>query len=760
MILTEEDLEIFEQEDEAELVIHQPTLFDYFREDSQTLNDNIILYDDDRWEAGLEIFASSKKISFDTETYGAESWHPLWFKKNRIRLLQVGLVNGWCLMADLGGWKETANPDHKKIILKRYEKFLAILKDKLFDPEVIIVGVNLKFDATTIRHHFGFILRQARDLMILSQVYWAGVGVEKAKAGENRSERCKLSHGLKGIAERFGYKIDKTEQTSNWGWNLSNSQLNYAADDVIVVLKIFDDFKPLIIEAGLAYTAFVECNCVSVFAEMEFKGVPVNLELAKVELAKYEEKIQYFIDIFDKYFPTVQWSSNVQVLQAFQEGIEGFNTVFKEGESPNVSAETLHQIDHPAAKALLEARRLSTGANNIRGFINNSFDGNIRGFYRQIAPGGSGRSTCSAKMSINRRQYNLGAQLQNPPNTIREYKGELKGVREIIQAPPGYKFGVFDGAQMHMRIAAELSQDPLLLRIFNDDFDGHSILAAKLSELEGLDWSAHFISGTLFKGPRDDLWAKHASKYFTESEFNLDDYKTGDEYNDDIREAKKDWLKWAEGQAKSFRNVAKTMLYSSLNGSTRGRIYQELISIGYTWATLEAAGELVKFFNESYPKLTKFIRDQHNLANETSINFSGLNTFDGHPIDGLWGRVVCLSGRHIYFKKYPNKFKRGELQVSYTDATAANWLPVEANMIKHWVVEIYNEFCDHPEWDAYIGNLPHDEVNIVCKEEYADEVAVMIYQKMSEVFGKWLTSIPAVEEMDPRKSMVTSWAEK
>lgn len=746
MILTEEDLEIFEHEEESELVIHQPTLFDYFREDAQTLNENIILYDDERWEKGLELFAKAKKIAFDTETYGAEPWHPLWFKKNRIRLLQVGLVNGWCLMADLGGWLENADPNYKKVILERYEKFLAILKDKLFDPEVIVVGVNLKFDATTIRQHFGFILRQARDLMILSQVYWAGVGVEKAKAGENRSERCKLSHGLKGIAQRFGYEIDKTEQSSNWGWSLSNSQLNYAADDVIVVLKIFDDFKPLIKEAGLAYTAFVECNCVSVFAEMEFKGVPVNLELAQEELEKYEKKIAEFVDIFESHFPGVQWSSNVQVLEAFENGIEGFNKLFGADETPNVSAETLHQISHPAAKALLEARRLTTGANNIRGFIDNSFDGNIRGFYRQIAPGGSGRSTCSAKLTISRRKYTIGAQLQNPPNAIRAYKGELKGVRELIQAPPGYKFGVFDGAQMHMRIAAELSQDPLLLRIFKDDFDGHSILAAKLSELEGLDWSAEFISGTQYKGPRDAAWKAQAETYYNR--------------RSDTTMDKVTWLKWAEGQGKSFRNVAKTMLYSSLNGSTRGRIYQELISIGYTWATLEAAGELVKFFNESYPKLTKFIRDQHNKANETSIDFSGLTTFDGQAIEGLWGRVECLSGRHIYFKKYPNKFRRGELQVSYTDATAANWLPVEANMIKHWVVEIYNEFCNHPEWEAYIGNLPHDEVNIVCKEEYANVVSEMIYNKMKEVFGKWLKSIPAVEEMNPHKNMVTSWAEK
>jgi len=759
MIFTEEeleDLDFFEEDIESpELTIYQPTLFDYLREDTQELNPNIVLWDDARWNECLKTFRACKKFGWDLETYGSESWHPLWYKKNKIRLIQVGLANGLCLIADLGGWREIAEEGYREKMLSRYAEFLDILKEKLFDPEVIVIGVNLKFDAVTIRHHFGFILRQARDLMIMSQVYWAGVGVEKAKAGENRAERCKMSHGLKGIAERFGYEVDKTEQSSNWGWNISNSQLNYAADDVIISLKIFDDFKPLILEAGLAYTAFIECNAVSVFAEIEFCGLPINLELAREELGKYEEKIQYFVDIFLQYFPTVQWSSNVQVLEAFSSSIDGFHDIFKDGETPNVSAEILHQIKHPAAKALLEARRLTTSANNLRGYINNSFDGHIRGLYRQIAPGGSGRTTCSAKMSVNRRQYNIGAQLQNPPNVMREYKGELKGVREMIQAPPGYKLIIADAAQAHMRIAAQVSQDPLLLKIFNDKFDGHSILAGKLAQLSGLPWSAHFISGTLGNGPRDEEWTKEAVKNFElRKNFSSEEFE-------DIDTCKTSWLKWVAGEAKAFRNVGKVMLYSSLNGSTKGRIFQELLSTGYTWATIDTAAELVSFFNSSYPNLVKYIKKQYEEANKTSYTFSHFKTFDGKPIDGEWGMLTTLTGRRLFLKKYPNRFKPGEFQVSYTDATASNWLPVEANLIKAWMVEVYNEFCDHPEWGAYIGNMPHDEGDFVCKEEYAEVVAVMIYEKMKFVFNKHLTLLSGVEEdLDPLSMICNNWSEK
>ena len=756
MFLTEEELqfhEIYEDEgtvEEREVCIYQPTLFDYFLEDNQPLDESIVLINDPRWNECLQLFKATKIFGFDQETYGAEPHHPLFFKLNYIRLIQVGLPNGLCMIADLGGWQEMDEPNHKQDVLSKYGDFFGVLGQQLADPEVIVLGVNLKFDFTTIRKHFGFIATQARDLMIISQVLFAGVGVEKAKAGENRSERCKISHGFKGLAERLGFEVDKTEQSSNWGWNLRNGQLNYAASDVNLLFPMFEKLKGLIVASGLKYTAFVECNAVSVFSEMEFKGAPVDLDLAKSMLVEYEEMRDSWVSKFTKLFPEVQWSSNVQVLEAFQESIEGFSDLFDEGEKPSVSAEVLNKLKHPAAEALQQARILTTACNNIKGYINNSFDGHIRGFYRQIAPGGSGRSTCSAKMSVNRKSYNLGAQLQNPPNMIRRYKGILKPVREIIKAPEGYSFGVFDGAQMHMRIAAELSQDPMLLRIFRDDFDGHSVLAAKLAEQAGRGWSAEFISGVLFKGPRDSKWQALAESYWTRRRL----------LSPGLYRDQEEWLGKIAGECKDYRNKAKTVLYSILNGSTAGRITQSMISDGLKWFTYEHGKALVAYFNKIYPKLVKFIRDQHAKANEIDVDFSGFTTHDGQPVMGTWGKVKTMTGRHIYFKKYPSRFKPDQMEVSYTDATAANWLLPEADMIKHWAVEVLYEFYAHPEWGAYIANLIHDEISVIFKADYAKEVATMVREKMEIVFGSWLRSIPPVEQADPMSFVCNNWSEK
>ena len=745
--LLDEEEANFDDEENSELVIYQPSFEDYFEEDATGLDSSIVLIEDSqKWTEALAEFKETNIFGFDLETYGVNPVDPLFFARNKIRLIQVGLPSGQCLIADLGGWLESK--EEKNSRLELYREFLQVLKEKLEDTQVIVLGVNLKFDFTTIRHHFGFVGVQARDLMIISQVLWAGVGVEKAKKGEKRSERCKISHGLKGIAERLGAVVDKTQQSSNWGWGLSNKQFNYAAKDVIVLFELFAKLKPQIINQGLTYTAFVECNAVSVFAEAEFMGVPVNLQKAKHVLAQYEEKMAEHVAVFESYFPEVNWKSNKQLLEVFQEKLEGFNDLFDKDTKPSVGKEALNQIDHPAINALIKAKVLKNAINNIVLFINNSFDGRIRGFYNQNVPGGTGRSSCTATLRANRKEYTLGAQLQNPPSGKSE---GLPAVRSLVEAPEGYVFGIFDGAQMHMRVAAELSRDKTLLRVYNEDFDGHCLMAAKIAELQGLTWSAEFISGVLEKGEKDKKWEEDAKIAYQQY------LNTADQPPLPFEE----WVDSTKKYCAKLRKSGKTPLYSILNGATAKKITLSMWQDGFDWFTEEDGKKLFEYFKQVYSGLMKFIRGAFNGANAVNIDFSHFKDFNGLPLEGKWGRVTTLTGRHLYFKKYPNSFRQNQLQISYTDATAANWLPAEANLIKHWAVEVFLELRAHPEWDGWIGNLIHDELSVIFKKEYELEVATMIRQKQEEVFGKWITAIPPMEEeLEVLKFVHSSWDEK
>lgn len=59
-------------------------------------------------------------------------------------------------------------------------------------------------------------------------------------------------HGLKHlVAEFLGHEMEKVSQTSNWAAaDLSPAQLQYAANDVLYLLKVYDSLKQMLAERG------------------------------------------------------------------------------------------------------------------------------------------------------------------------------------------------------------------------------------------------------------------------------------------------------------------------------------------------------------------------------------------------------------------------------------------------------------------------------------------------------------------------------
>lgn len=59
------------------------------------------------------------------------------------------------------------------------------------------------------------------------------------------------SHGLKDlVGELVGLKLDKENQQTNWGGDLSPEQMKYAANDVIHLLQVFDKLNTMIKARG------------------------------------------------------------------------------------------------------------------------------------------------------------------------------------------------------------------------------------------------------------------------------------------------------------------------------------------------------------------------------------------------------------------------------------------------------------------------------------------------------------------------------
>lgn len=678
--------------------LYQPSFLDLLKPDVDLDSDIIIIGNPDTstnlsfFESFLEDFKKTDIFALDTETFGKESWEALYFNNNYVRLLQIGLPDGRVLIIDFGGWEQEENWANIRHI-KQIQEILPVLSEKSFDNEVAILGVNLGgFDFPVIRKHFNIICRQARDLMILSRVVWPGVGSYKAGG----SSLCALSHGLKGIAGRLGEEVDKTEQTSAWGWSLSNSQFNYAAKDVRVLFPLFTKLRNEIKSNGLTYTAWVESRAVAVFANMEYHGFPIDVTVAESLLSKYRGLLAANIQIFEEAYPNVLWGSNDQLLACLQE---------KYPELDNVQKETLQALDYTPTNAIIEARNQLKKIRSIEAILNNTFNGSIHTKFNQIGPAATGRTTSYSKI----KGHEIGLQLQNVDREIRSIFRPTK---------PNQGLGIYDGSGMHQRIATQCSNDPNLLAGYEKGLDLHSVFAADLARILGEDscfWEYDYIKQNKDKKP-----------------------------------------------AKTYRDLAKKIFYSCLNGSGKGKILMGMHMLGFAHADEEHAAQAQNIYNNLYQKLLKFIKTNHKKASSIKIKFDFKDPkFTAMNFNKkVYGKVTALTGRIQYLEHEPGRYGT---QVSYTAATASTWLMTEADLLKHWMAEVQDKFWETPEWEADIINMVHDEINFVYNKDYQDEIAKFVADKMNEIFSTIITVIPALENKmykNPACGMAEAWSDK
>jgi DNA polymerase I-like protein with 3'-5' exonuclease and polymerase domains len=693
--------------------VYQPTLFDlpYFKPDVELDKDTIIIgnpnteYQVERLDEFLEEFAACNIFAFDTETFGKFGAEGLYFKFNYIRLLQIGLESGLALAIDFGGWREESSWDEIKND-EKVKKVLSFFSDKCFDNDVAVLGQNLAFDFNNIRHHFGIIGRQARDLMIISQIVWAGIGHFKHGA----EAQCAVGHSLKAIAERLGYgdQVDKTEQNSKWGWTLTNRKINYAINDVRILFPLFAELRRHVNEMDLQYTARAECRAVAVFANMQYLGFPIRTEKAKAIKEEEEKTYLEAVSEFEKYFPDINIASNAQLLEAFKE-------VFPDLE--DVKKETLKTLDHPAAKLVVSARESKKVIDECDSLINYQFDGSIHSNFRQIGPAHTGRSTSSGSVSGSgegnkkRHTFYIGINLQNASKKVREIFGFDDDSEMCL--------GIYDGSGMHQRIAAELSHDRNLIEGFVGGTDMHSLLAAQIAVILGEDpkvWTYEYVL------------------------------------------ANKD-----EGLAKKYRAVAKKAYYSCLNGSGVGKILIGLHQTGFVTAERYHAQQIYDAYYELYKDLVDYIKRKHkeSSAVQYTFDFPDAKFRKMNMHNRKYGLLQTLTGRIQYVEMEESKY--GGLQTKYTQVTASNWLLAEGNLLKMWMAEVQDKFWETPEWAANIINMVHDEINLVCLESYKQEVADFVVEKMDEVFSEYITVLPALENKmieDHMCGICKNWSEK
>ena len=157
----------------------------------------------DLTEAALAEYLKSEAIAVDTETMG------LLPQRDRLCLVQLCNLQGQVTVIGITkGQTEAPN-----------------LKTLLEAVNVVKVFHFARFDIAALRYHLGIQVKP---------VFCTKIASKLARTYTNR-------HGLKDVVQELEQiELDKSSQSSDWGnaANLSEAQLNYAANDVRYLISV------------------------------------------------------------------------------------------------------------------------------------------------------------------------------------------------------------------------------------------------------------------------------------------------------------------------------------------------------------------------------------------------------------------------------------------------------------------------------------------------------------------------------------------
>lgn len=425
-----------------------------------------------------------KKVAWDDET---TDLNPL---VGEIRLVQFA-VAGQAFVFDL--------------FTTERETYLPTIKWVLENEEIVKIVHNAKFDSKYVMYKLGIEPRNLADTMLMSQILAAG--------------DVTAQHGLDDCALQWlGITLDKSHQTSDWSGELSKEQLQYAVNDVLVLEPLYDIFIAQMNRRSLRRCGTLENEAVVPIADIELTGFPLDRQLwSELLERKIAKRNELALALTEAMRPGIDWETKnpnrykrplkpklkkkdegyAEAMAQYQLDMEAWKAVPKTvgglinlGSHPQIKAALsnitgldwakLTTKDHVLAlytdrfPIVAQLQEYRSADKLVTGYGENwlarlDSDGRIRADFRQIGAE-TGRMACGG-----------GVNLQNPPNDHNPgglCKDGCKCHRGCFVAPEGRCFIISDYSQIELRIAANYSQDPMMMAAFNSGEDLHKFTAS------------------------------------------------------------------------------------------------------------------------------------------------------------------------------------------------------------------------------------------------------------------------------------------
>jgi len=391
----------------------------------------------------IDILSSQPALGLDTETTDLDPF------TSRLRLIQLAALDK-VFIVDLNAFGRNDLSERED---------LAPLRQLLAAQRPIKIAHNAKFDAKFIKHNLGVDLGGIFDTLLASQLVSAGDIEER--------------HGLEAVAGRYlNETVDKTQRLSDWDFELSEAQLEYAARDAAVLLPLREKLIERLKAESLVKVAQLEFECVMTVVDIELAGFFMHKDrwldqLAIVEKRRTElaEELQQVLAVESSQGSLfggpqredINLDSHQQLTQALTRlGIPVPDSTRNWKMQPLAA-------QYPVIGTLLEYRTVqkaltSYGENMIE--LINPLTKRLHADFRQIgAP--TGRFACT------------NPNIQQVPHAV-EYRRCFSGY------PEDRKLVIADYSQIELRILAEFSGDQGFIDAFNSGADLHRVTASQV----------------------------------------------------------------------------------------------------------------------------------------------------------------------------------------------------------------------------------------------------------------------------------------
>src|SRR5688572_16960646 len=381
----------------------------------------------DEVRRSIEAISSQPVVGLDTETTELDPF------TSRLRLIQLATPDR-VFIFDFDAFANGGATGAAK------GEALAPLRRLLEAPRPIKIAHNAKFDAKFIKHNLGIDLGGLFDTLLASQIVGAGDIEER--------------HGLETVASRYlGESVDKSERLSNWNFELSEAQLEYAARDAAILLPLREKLIDPVVDIELA-GFFMHID-----RWLEQLGI---VEKRRVELAEELQQVLAEESSQGTLFGGPQRNDiNLDSHQQLTQALNRLGIPVPDS-TRNWKLQPL-AIEYPIIGTLLEYRTVqkaltSYGQNMIE--LINPVTKRLHADFRQIgAP--TGRFACT------------NPNIQQVPHAV-EYRRCFSG------HPEGRKLIIADYSQIELRILAEFSGDRGFIDAFNSGADLHRVTASQV----------------------------------------------------------------------------------------------------------------------------------------------------------------------------------------------------------------------------------------------------------------------------------------